>query len=160
MLPITFLTPKSFVTPSFWEELYRRKLDEYKLAVDDLHIMGFMGPSEVSRDRPVSVDSSSFALIRSENVESIMSNNFQSAIKGTMINVNTSSEYKEVNKKLLLETIALKIWKSICSGDILKNPLKLMEFTLLTFANLKQHTFTYWFDFPFIYLSILIIKVK
>ena len=43
---LSFMAPKSFVNISFWEELYRRKLDIYGLSSEQIPIKAFLSPSE------------------------------------------------------------------------------------------------------------------
>jgi ubiquitin-like modifier-activating enzyme ATG7 len=42
----------------------------------------------------------------------------------------------------------LEIWDAINDGTIYSIPSLLSSFTIISFANLKKYTFTYWFAFP------------
>lgn len=42
----------------------------------------------------------------------------------------------------------LQVWQAIVSGEADTCPMKLVNFTVLTYADLKKHKFYYWFSFP------------
>jgi ubiquitin-like modifier-activating enzyme ATG7 len=48
----------------------------------------------------------------------------------------------------LLTFIPSQIWDAINDGTIYSIPSLLSSFTIISFANLKKYTFTYWFAFP------------
>ena len=60
MSTVSFLAPKSFVSTSFWEELYRRKLDVYGLSSDQIAIQGFLSPSEGGNTSALTVSKESY----------------------------------------------------------------------------------------------------
>ncbi len=47
-----------------------------------------------------------------------------------------------------MEDSARNIFSSILNGDALKDPAQLLQFVLLTFADLKAYKFTYWLGVP------------
>jgi ubiquitin-like modifier-activating enzyme ATG7 len=53
-----------------------------------------------------------------------------------------------MDKKGLLEDSARNIFGSILNGDAVRNPSVLLQFALLTFADLKSYKFTYWLGVP------------
>ena len=53
-----------------------------------------------------------------------------------------------MDKKSLLDNIASQIWESILSLEAIEETSLLSKFVLLTFADLKQYRFTYWFGCP------------
>jgi len=53
-------------------------------------------------------------------------------------------EFKNIDKKSLLETLAAEIWSSILDNSALKDPSKLLGVMFLTHADLKTHKFTFW----------------
>ena len=57
--------------------------------------------------------------------------------KGLLSNKNTIESFKATDKQLLLNQCGAKIWEAIKTGDALKEPELLTQFTLLTFAVLK-----------------------
>jgi hypothetical protein len=57
-------------------------------------------------------------------------------------------EFKDCDKKALLEKAAEDILSSIKSLAALTDPFSLFRFVLLSFADLKTYRFTYWFGWP------------
>ncbi|KAJ5041227.1 uncharacterized protein L3040_005775 [Drepanopeziza brunnea f. sp. 'multigermtubi'] len=68
--------------------------------------------------------------------------------EGKIKNVNTIEDFKNMDKAAMLQTAAKQIWDAINDGTIYSIPSLLSSFTILSFANLKKYTFTYWFAFP------------
>ncbi|PQE28323.1 ubiquitin-like modifier-activating enzyme atg-7 protein [Rutstroemia sp. NJR-2017a WRK4] len=68
--------------------------------------------------------------------------------EGKIKNVNTIEDFKNMDKSAMLQTTAKQIWDAINDGTIYSIPSLLSSFTILSFANLKKYTFTYWFAFP------------
>ena len=74
------------------------------------------------------------------------------ALPGVLINVNTIEEFRAFDKKGLLNSIAADIYARISacrrdgSGALAANSL--FPFVVLSFADLKAYTFTYWCGFP------------
>jgi ubiquitin-like modifier-activating enzyme ATG7 len=64
---------------------------------------------------------------------------------GNIINSNTEEEFKNFDKGEILKKVGEKIFKNISSKEWLKNPSLLLEFILLSFADLKTHKFRYFF---------------
>lgn len=140
MSTVSFLAPKSFVSTSFWEELYRRKLDVYGLSSDQIAIQGFLSPSEGGNTSALTVSKESYQVNEVRAMEV--------SVPGSILNVNTVEAFKEVDKKRLIEQVGSLVRDAIESGEYLTDPSILQRFVLLTFADLKAHIFTYWFAFP------------
>ncbi|TAQ86330.1 hypothetical protein B7494_g5344 [Chlorociboria aeruginascens] len=68
--------------------------------------------------------------------------------EGKIKNVNTIEDFRNMDKTAMLQTAAKQIWDAINDGTIYSIPSLLSSFTILSFANLKKYTFTYWFAFP------------
>ncbi|EFC44242.1 predicted protein, partial [Naegleria gruberi] len=80
---------------------------------------------------------------------------------GTLYNANTIEEFNNYDKKSILRNVGLEtIYNKIVNQEWLKNPNELTHFLLLTFADLKQHAFHYWFAFPSLSLSDMEIKYE
>lgn len=127
----------SSVNPAFWNELTRRKLHEYKLATDLVPVSGFFQPGN-----------SRMALDWSGFDESPKIPPSHLSMNGTLLNVNTLSDFKKADFKQLANDAGAKIWQSIVSGDVLQKPSQLFHFFVLTFADMKCHQFHHWFCFP------------
>jgi len=70
------------------------------------------------------------------------------AVPGSLRNVNTSNEFKATDKNAHLKACGAEIWKDIQSGKAVNDPARLLRFTVLSFADIKNHSFVYWFGFP------------
>ncbi|CAG8957483.1 hypothetical protein HYFRA_00011465 [Hymenoscyphus fraxineus] len=68
--------------------------------------------------------------------------------EGKIKNLNTIEDFKNIDKTAILQTAAKQIWDAINDGTIYSIPSLLSSFSVLSFANLKKYTFTYWFAFP------------
>ncbi|KAI9045122.1 putative autophagy ubiquitin-activating enzyme ApgG [Aspergillus affinis] len=68
--------------------------------------------------------------------------------EGTMKNVNTIEEYRNVDKAYLLRESGRTIWEAIVDGSIYSCPSLLSSFLVLSYADLKKYKFHYWFAFP------------
>ncbi|KAG9244752.1 autophagy-related protein-like protein 7 [Calycina marina] len=68
--------------------------------------------------------------------------------EGKIRNVNTIEDFTNTDKSAMLKLAGKQIWDAINDGTIYSIPSLLSSFTILSFANLKKYTFTYWFAFP------------
>lgn len=110
------------IHPSFWNELYQRKLNIYKL----------------------NTDQQSITMNYKYNILDIDSfNNSIKGIPGSFINFNTIEDFNNYDNKKLLKSISTDILNTSIS-----RPLNLFKFILLTFANLKSFKFTYKLYIP------------
>lgn len=140
---LQFLPFSSVVETTFWHQLTQFKIDVYALNEDSVDISGCYSNHALPRlPACFSVDYSAFD-------KSVQSKRRGDIIcKGTLSNKNTIETFKETDKQLLLNQSGAKIWNAITTGDALKEPELLTQFTLLTFADLKKYQFYYWFGFP------------
>jgi ubiquitin-like modifier-activating enzyme ATG7 len=141
---ISFMAPKSSVETGFWEELYSRKLNLYRLESRELEILGSYTPSDGQNASALVINSSSFDTL----AKCISRYGDEGLARGILLNVNTAQEFKDFDKKGWIESAGRNILEVIRSGKWLSDPSLLFAFRVLSFADLKQHTFTYWFAFP------------
>jgi ubiquitin-like modifier-activating enzyme ATG7 len=135
---LSFDAPISRFEPSFWEQLYSRKLNEYKL--DDGNV-----------DKKLYCHS---------NLHSFSRDSFQppgyDTARGSLIVLNNIEDFREFDKKALLQKQTAVCFSDMVSSSIdavpaaVKDPSLLSIFTLLTFPDLKTYRFTYWFAAPVI----------
>ncbi|KAK4226502.1 hypothetical protein QBC38DRAFT_480253 [Podospora fimiseda] len=76
-----------------------------------------------------------------------------SRAKGYIKNFNTIEEFRNVDKKAILQDAGRQIWEAIQDGTIYSVPSLLSSFLILSFADLKKYKFTYWFAFPALHSS-------
>ena len=71
----------------------------------------------------------------------------ESKMNGILLNTNTVEEYKaiDINSKTV-ELLKDKFWELIKSGEWINNTSKLNSFLLVSFANLKQYVYQFWFN--------------
>ncbi|SZF04477.1 unnamed protein product [Blumeria hordei] len=68
--------------------------------------------------------------------------------EGKIKNLNTFEDFKNVDKASIMNTAAKQIWDAINDGSIYTVPSLLSSFTIISYADLKNYKFTYWFAFP------------
>ena len=137
---INFLPPSSSINPTFWEHLYHLKLNYYKLDSTNKPINGFLSNSTGFMLSSVLFDEKSF-------LETKMKTN-QIQLSGSLINVNTIEEFKNIDKQLTLDNVGKLIWESIITGNAIDDPSELLKFVMLSFADLKTYKFYFWYGFP------------
>ncbi|CCI44181.1 unnamed protein product [Albugo candida] len=136
----------SVADPTFWHKLASLKVDQFQLNDEPQPITGFYGPGR-SPNVParIKVNAHSFSFDNENDME-----RYHWKVAGTLYNSNTLEQFKALDKGKLLELAKDKILKIItdpaCSIETLS--LQLNGFILCTFAELKKHTFLYWFAFP------------
>ncbi|KAK1294119.1 Ubiquitin-like modifier-activating enzyme atg7 [Acorus calamus] len=74
-------------------------------------------------------------------------------VPGTLYNMNTVEEFQGLDRGGLLKREAKKIWDDICSGRAIEEGTLLLRFFVISFADLKKSTFSYWFAFPALFLN-------
>ncbi|CAF0732532.1 unnamed protein product [Brachionus calyciflorus] len=141
-----FLPFSSCINPSFWFELNRVKLDDYRLDDDFKNLKGFYSNCS-SNDLPpiMNFDYSSFQETNDKTKNGHISTII---INGKIKIFNTINEFNVLDKNKLLDEFGNAIWNDIKTGRALDDPNLLIRFCLIVFANLKSYTFHYWFAFP------------
>eukprot|EP00494_Astrolonche_serrata_P032080 UN32349 len=69
-------------------------------------------------------------------------------VPGTLQNLNKIEEFRDLDKKKVINDIAQFIFDSMKSGKFLEAPEELFRFHVISFSDLKKYTFLYWFAFP------------
>ncbi|XP_013183653.2 ubiquitin-like modifier-activating enzyme ATG7 [Amyelois transitella] len=137
---IQYVPFMSFVHPSFWHTLTEVKLDVDKLNEPTKQIFGrFTYRQDIG---PVfEVDGTSFN--RTPQPEQ-----YYESVTGTLMNKNTIEEFKTIDKAQLLNTIGQQFWTNIKKKLWITKPCSLLNFIILSFADLKKFHYYYWFAFP------------
>lgn len=126
----------------FWHKLTQLKLDVFGLDDEEKCLQGvYTNSNREGLPCMLSLDFSSFE----ENI-AIPISNFPA--RGLIKNTNTLDEFRNLDKKELLDSCASKLWNCITSGDAIKDPSLLVPFYLLAYGDLKKYNFYYWFSFP------------
>lgn len=137
---IQYVPFMSFVHPSFWHTLTEVKLNVDKLNETSRQIHGrFTYRDDIG---PVfEVDGTSFN--KDPEYEKFYTN-----ISGTLINKNTIEEFKLIDKASFLNSIGKIIWDKLKERLWINNPSLLLNFFIISFADLKKFHYYYWFAFP------------
>eukprot|EP01132_Coremiostelium_polycephalum_P007851 gene7851-9665_t len=131
----------SLVNISFWNELSTKKLDIFKLSEEPVPINGYYSFSHSQQIDPfLCLEFNSFLPSPSSSSSSSDQQVYRTPPRsylapGTLYNFNTSEDFKQ-------------IWKDIITGQVDKDPSLLCRFLLLTYADIKNHSFYYMFAFP------------
>ncbi|XP_076469182.1 ubiquitin-like modifier-activating enzyme ATG7 [Babylonia areolata] len=132
----------SMIEPGFWHKLSENKLNVYGLDEEPKPVKGFYSNGDLPGLAPhLTLDYAAFDVKAKVPPRSLLS-------VGTLRNVNTVEAFKDCDKKQLITSVGAQIWNDIKSGAALKNPNLLSRFLLLTYANLKNYQFFYWFASP------------
>ncbi|GAB0099224.1 Ubiquitin-like modifier-activating enzyme ATG7 [Sergentomyia squamirostris] len=130
----------SFVNPSFWHKLAENKINVDRLSDSAKTICGFYSNVDAINCL-VEVDCTAFN-------ESFVPPKNCFYTHGRVFNKNTIESFKEVDKNKLLQEEGNRIAKLIETGKCLEDPSHLVNFVVLSYADLKKYKFYYWFAFP------------
>ncbi|CAJ0601763.1 unnamed protein product [Cylicocyclus nassatus] len=132
-----FVPFSTFIDTTFWAELNRRKLHEWRLDETPKEIFG------------------SFSLFESVGESCWLSLGHESFLQGQttgyhgrLLLFNTMESFKGLDRKELLRSEAQKIWDIIESGEWLDYPDRLTSFIFTAYADLKKYQYYYWNCFP------------
>lgn len=140
---VKFQPFSSFVDYSFWQELSQRKLDQYRLSESAVELSALFSAKSSSPTQPL------YMRVSSESFSSQLSlGPAQHASVGKLINTNTIEAFTSLDRKHLIASCMQDLTLDIDSGVCDTNPHRLVRFLLITFADLKQYKFLYWFAFP------------
>ncbi|TVY44862.1 Ubiquitin-like modifier-activating enzyme [Lachnellula subtilissima] len=129
----------------FYTALSQSKIDHDKLDDSARTVLGLYEPRSTAPEDSCRMRVLGNAL----NSDDVPPNHIRA--EGKIKNLNTIEDFKSINKPAVLETAARQIWDAINDGTIYSIPSLLSSFSILSFANLKKYTFTYWFAFPAIH---------
>ncbi|EGZ11895.1 hypothetical protein PHYSODRAFT_250538 [Phytophthora sojae] len=133
---------------SFWQTLTGLKLDKFQLDDQAQEIRGYFAPGR-SENVPArfTIDESAFP--STDGAQTDDRARYEWGAPGLLFNTNTLEAFKTLDKAKLLKDAGEKILDLVLGnegGDVSVDHLN--SFVLLTFADLKKHSFLYWFGFP------------
>ncbi|KAK6751196.1 hypothetical protein RB195_002895 [Necator americanus] len=132
-----FVSFCTFIDTTFWAELNRRKLQEWRLDETAREITGSFSLFETVGD-------CCWLSLGHESFQQGYSNAYQ----GQLLLFNTLEKFKGLDRKALLRAEAEKIWNLIESKEWLEHPHRLTTFTFTAYADLKKYHYYYWNCFP------------
>ncbi|KAH3881611.1 hypothetical protein DPMN_005537 [Dreissena polymorpha] len=141
-MPLQFAPFSSFLDGGFWHQLCHNKVNVYGLddSARPINASYYNGDASGMPCR-MSLEHSSF------DMSSKTPSQYFRA-EGHLYNKNTLEDFKNTDKKQLLDQEGAQVWKAITSGAALENTTQLSRLLLLTFADIKKYHFYYWFAFP------------
>ncbi|KAJ3254948.1 Autophagy protein 7 [Boothiomyces macroporosus] len=135
----------SQIDGTFWEKLGKLKIDYYKLDDSEKEIYGYYRGGERANDSVTALPARLFLSSGSFDKEHA---SFSVVSPGILKNTNTLNEFKDLDKNAFLKNASSKIWEAIKDGSVIDQPQLLVQFGLITFADLKKYKYYYWFNFP------------
>ncbi|XP_016941164.3 ubiquitin-like modifier-activating enzyme ATG7 [Drosophila suzukii] len=137
---LQFAPWESFVSPTFWHKLAELKLDHDRLSDSKRSIAGHYTNRNASGCL-MEVDYTAYN-------RTAQPPKFSHSASGTIYNKNTIEEFKALDKLQLLADEGKELLANMSSGEVLRDPSLLTRFFVLSFADLKCHSYYYWFAFP------------
>lgn len=137
---VQFAPLQSFVSPTFWHKLAEIKLDQDRLSDKPKPIFGYY-TNRNAKSCLLEVDYTAFN-------GDFKPPKFCFKSPGTICNKNTIEDFKNCDKNQLLREEGLKLLKDFQNEATLEDPSRLSRFVVLSFADLKNHSYYYWFAFP------------
>lgn len=139
---LMFVPFSSSLDASFWYKLSDNKLNAYGLDESAKPIFGFYyNGYSASPTCRLSVDYTAFDSVAQAPPRHCKA-------QGELYLTNTIEAFKEFDQKGILKKVAEKLFKSIQSGEAIKDPSSLTQFIMLAFADLKKYHYYYWFAYP------------
>lgn len=129
----------------FYASLASHKIDNDKLDDSARDVLGLyeIRPSD-SRDHSCRMQLHGNAL----TADGVPSGGNYYRAEGTIKNVNTIEDYRNLDKIQMIQSVGTRIWDAINDGTIYSCPSLLASFLVICFADLKKYRFSYWFAFP------------
>eukprot|EP01039_Chlorochromonas_danica_P010795 gene10795-11997_t len=134
--PLQFTAPRSFIEPSFWTEFYHRKLHIWKLSQNSISVTAKVDLSDGDLGGALKFSKESFTASEDSSLAS-----------GRLVVVNTVEEFRDIDKRALIERVGWESLRAMLSGSSL-NLCGNEHFVLLVFGELKDYRFTYWLARP------------
>uniref|UniRef100_A0A182K716 Ubiquitin-like modifier-activating enzyme ATG7 n=1 Tax=Anopheles christyi TaxID=43041 RepID=A0A182K716_9DIPT len=138
---LKFLPFRSFIHNDFWH-----KYADIKIDIDRLDESGrpIMGTIALKNDNTTMIEVACSSFNTQYHDDSVPG--FR--CKGLLLNYNTLESFKNCDKKTLLNTHATKFYNDLMKQQSIQSSSDLVNFVLLSFADLKTYKFYHWFAFP------------
>jgi len=143
---LKFSKLQSSVDSTFWKELGRRKINDFKLSESAVDIFGTFTAGKYHQN--VCLPPKVFLNEKSFDLSTADIPKFHFKAPGQLINVNKLESFKAMDKRQLLRAQCLQIVADIESGHFLTSPSALYRFFAISYADLKKHRYFYWLCFP------------
>ncbi|CAD7934931.1 unnamed protein product [Amoebophrya sp. A25] len=154
---LSFCSYGAVVDPTFWQELARKKLDEWKLDGDlatPITADILFAPSKANFSyksfTPRTTNSADPSDGKAKGTTSTSSSSSSTpppsgiGAAGTLRNMSTIEEFKRYDRQDLLDAAQKKLWGALKAGELVQ------PCVLVSFADLKKYHFFYTLGFPYI----------
>ncbi|CAD6191229.1 unnamed protein product [Caenorhabditis auriculariae] len=136
-MPAAFVPFATFCDTTFWNEVNKKKLNEWMLDETPKDIYaGFSIYDTVGAECRISLSYES------------LGEHSSSSYKGQLSLWNTLEAFKKLDRTSMIKIYGRKIWNSIKSGEWLNDVRTLFYFSFTAFADLKKFKYVYWSCYP------------
>uniref|UniRef100_A0A1I8JPW6 ATG7_N domain-containing protein n=1 Tax=Macrostomum lignano TaxID=282301 RepID=A0A1I8JPW6_9PLAT len=145
-LPARF---ESSISVAFWHRFCKMKLEQLKLSEESVPIRR---PVQHWRRRPAAVPAGlrAYNAFDTAAVEAELSSR-AFAPTGRLLNLNSLDSFKvwvsgqgSLDKQAFADQLGTELLSSIRSGEALHRPARLLDFSILSYVDLKKYHFYYW----------------
>ncbi|TMW67127.1 hypothetical protein Poli38472_012243 [Pythium oligandrum] len=131
---------------SFWQKLAALKLDTFQLSDQAQDLVAYFTPGRSATvPARLTVDESSF-VTSGQTTEPVDRVRYEWTAPGVLYNTNTLEDFKNLDKSAVLQKAGERVLTLLDDPNASLDALN--TFVLVTFADLKKHSFLYWFGFP------------
>lgn len=128
----TFVPFASFIDAAFWNEVNKKKLNEWKLDDSPKPLKGLYSINDaVGVEARLTFGHESF-------------DSTTPGYDGELHVMNTLEQFKKMDKPSFLKQQGLKVYQAITDQSWLENPKLLTHFAFVLFADLKKYQYFYW----------------
>ncbi|GBG26781.1 Ubiquitin-like modifier-activating enzyme ATG7 [Hondaea fermentalgiana] len=142
---------RSMVDPGFWGVFAKAKLEKFKLSEAPVQLNGWYAPGRAAGMAPIlRVTGQDLLSSTSDDAQDKLHGEDPNAFRadGLLLNANTVEDFKNLDKRKLLDDSGLELLNAIDAGQVEQDPARLVPFRVISYADLKRHKFIYWFCFP------------
>lgn len=142
--PLQFVPFSSAMDGTFWSELSRRKLVQYRLSE---------GPFEISATYSCG-SAAGLPALANLGIASFghagggLRTPDSCPLQGLLCLPNSVADMKKMDKAEVMSASGERVWQAVRDGRAVKDPSLLNRFLALIYVDLKKYTFCYWFGFP------------
>lgn len=141
---LQFVPFSSAMDGTFWGELSRRKLEQYRLSEGPFEISAsYSCGSAPGLPALANLDSGSFS-----SAGGGLKTPDSCPLRGVLYLPNSLADMKKMDKAELLRATGDSTWQAVLDGRAIRDPSLLNRFLALVYVDLKKYNFCYWFGFP------------
>ncbi|PAA86392.1 hypothetical protein BOX15_Mlig000764g11, partial [Macrostomum lignano] len=142
---LQFVAFESSISVAFWHRFCKMKLEQLKLSEEPVPIRGLFSIGDADR-LPCRLAFEYNAFDTAAVEAELSSRAFAPA--GRLLNFNSLDSFKALDKQAFADQLGAELLSSIRSGEALHRPARLLEFSILSYVDLKKYHFYYWLCMP------------